>query len=356
MSVEMINNIIGIRTGDYKEYIGTQNMRQEDEQFLAKCAISEISKENVKRMYLKKPELRELLLKIYNNTVIKKTEFIENELTEVYETLWFEKAMSIVEKYEGSVNIYMLLNLLNTIAATQPYGYYAEYFEEKETVGEDVNFVELLAMKNIYAASTGLTQESISKIAGSVSEQVQNILPDTMKYGSMTNRLEQLQNEITVLENRKAEIIQDTEMQEKKLNNFLQELESQEARLKEQAEQDMREKYERLVEENERLREENLKFINEDGGNRKAIPGPKSKPKKKVVIFKGRKQRINGIIAMMIEKRYTPEKIHLIKDAIDKGVRLKDIEDIIEKNTDTGILRESIGILAAEKTLEKGGN
>lgn len=354
MSVEMINNIIGIRAGEYKEYIGTQNMRQEDEQFLAKCALSEISKENVKGMYLKKPELRELLLKIYNNTVIKRTEFIENELTEVYETQWFEKAMSIVEKYEGSVNIYMLLNLINTIAATQPYGYYAEYFEEKETVGEDVNFVELLAMKNIYAGSTGLTQESISKIAGSISEQIQNILPDSMKYGSMTNRLEQLQNEIMVLENRKAEIIQDTEMQEKKLNNFLQELESQEARLKEQAEQDMREKYEHLVEENERLREENMKFKNEDGGNRKVMPKPKSK--KKVVIFKGRKQRINGIIAMMIERRYTPEKIHLIKDAINKGVRLKDIEDIIEKNMDTGILRESIGILTSEKALKKGGN
>ena len=346
MSVEMINNIIGIRTGDYKDYIGSQNIKQEDEQFLSKCAISEISKENVKRiMHHRKSELRELLLKIYNNTIVKKVEYIDNELTEVYETLWFDKAMQLAEKYEGSVNVYMLLNLINTIAATQPYAYYSEYFEEKDTAGEDVNFVELLAMKNNYAGSTGLSKDSINNISQSVSEKISNIFPEAISYGSMSNRLEQLQNEISTLEQRKEDVIRETKTQEEKLSSFIRELESQEAKLKEQAEQEMKEEYEKLKAENERLREENSRYR---GESRQPSPA-KPKAKKTRRIFLSRKQRINNIVSMMVDRKYTPERIRLIREAIDKGARLGDIEDIIEKNVDTGILRESVGILAATK-------
>lgn len=351
MSVEMINNIIGIRVNDYKEYIGigSQNMRKEDEPFLSKCAISEISKEKVKRMFHKKPELRELLLKIYNNTIIKRAEYIDNELTEVYETIWFDKAMQLVEMYEGCVNVYMLLNLINTIAAAQPYSYYSEYFEEKDIAGEDVNFVELLAMKNIYASSTGLNKDSINSIAQNVSEKISNIFPEAISYGSMSNKLEQMQSELASLEQRKGEIIQETSEEKEKLDSFVRELESQEAKLKEQAEQEMKDKYEELKAENERLRAKNSRFRGEDN---KKSELPKSK---KSHLFMSRKQRINYILSMMVDRKYTPERIRLIRTAIDKGVRLGDIEDIIEKNVDTGILRESIEILTAETTSEKGG-
>lgn len=348
MSVEMLNNIIGVRANDYKEYIGSQSMKQEDEQFLSKCAISEISKEKVKRMFHKKPELRELLLKIYNNTIIKRAEYIDNELTEVYETLWFDKAMQLAEMYERCVNVYMLLNLINTIAATQPYSYYSEYFEEKETAGEDVSFVELLAMKNIYAGSTGLNRDSINDIAQNVSEKISNVFPEAISYGSMSNKLEQMQNELASMEQRKEEIIQETLVEKDKLDNFVRELASKEAKLKEQAEQEMKEKYEELKAENDRLRAENSRFRGEK--SEPAVPEHKKRR-----MFMSKKQRINYIISMMVERRYTPERIHIIKRAIDKGVRLSDIEDIIKKNVDTGVLRESIEILTAGTTTEEGG-
>lgn len=350
MSVEMINNIIGVRVNDYKEYIGigSQNMRKEDEPFLSKCAISEISKEKVKRMFHKKPELRELLLKIYNNTIIKRAEYIDNELTEVYETLWFDKAMQLVEMYEGCVNVYMLLNLINTIAAAQPYSYYSEYFEEKDIAGEDVNFVELLAMKNIYAGSTGLNKDSINDIAQNVSEKISNMFPEAISYGSMSNKLEQMQSELASLERRKGEIIQETSEEKEKLDSFVRELESQEAKLKEQAEQEMKEKYEELKAENDRLRAENSRFR----GEKSESAAPEYKKRR---MFMSRKQRINYIISMMVDRRYTPERIHIIKRAIDKRVRLSDIEDIIKKNVDTGVLRESIEILMTGTSTEEGG-
>ena len=292
-------------------------------------------------------ELRDILENIYCNTIYDRFEIMEDNTTQnVIVTDWIDVAIQIAVSYQQYQGTPLVLKTISEIAVKEPYSEYKTYFEELDDT-MDLRLEELLCKRNKYYIENNLktTKDSIKMISTLVGT-MREILPEGFINHDMKLQKENLENDIRILSEQKEVVISEIEKIEEELKEKILELENKK-------QEEVKEEKEKIIEELQK-ENDNLKQIISNGpGNilnaANSVSASTSslaptKIKKQKFAFT-KKQKVKYLVDMMIQKRYTPDKISLVCSAKQNGANINELIKLVESNVDAGTLRETIKFL-----------